>query len=107
MQVDRLIRERRPRAVLIEGPADADRLIPYLLDHATVPPVAIYAYPAERGETEVERTNGRSVFYPLCHYSPEYAAMKAGDAVGATVRFCDLPAGVTLGRPQREVQLNP
>lgn len=107
MQVDRLIRERRPRVVLIEGPADADRLIPFLLDHATVPPVAIYAYPAEREDTEVERTNGRSVFYPLCHYSPEYAAMKAGDAVGATVRFCDLPAGVTLGWPEREVQVDP
>lgn len=100
IQVGRLIRERRPRAVLIEGPADADRLIPYLLDHATVPPVAIYAYPADRGETPPVRTDGHSVFYPLCHYSPEYAALKTGDEVGAILRFCDVPASVTLAWPE-------
>jgi hypothetical protein len=99
MQIDRLIRERRPRAVLIEGPADADRLIPYLLDGSTVPPVAIYAYPAGPGEFPADRPNSRSVFFPLCQYSPEYVALRAGDAVGASLRFCDVPAGVTLGRP--------
>ncbi|HEY7036867.1 MAG TPA: DUF5682 family protein [Thermomicrobiales bacterium] len=99
LQIDRLIRERRPRAVLIEGPADADRLIPYVLDGATVPPVAIYAYPADLGGMAGDRANSRSVFYPFCQYSPEYAALKAGDAVGAVLRFCDVPAGVTLGWP--------
>lgn len=101
LQLDRAIRERRPRAVLIEGPADADRLIPYLLDGATVPPVAIYAYPAGLGERPADRASSRAVFFPLCQYSPEYVALKAGDAVGAALRFCDVPAGVTLSWPDR------
>ena len=46
--LDRLIRERRPRAVLVEGPVEADALIPFLLDGDTLPPVAVYAYRADR-----------------------------------------------------------
>jgi hypothetical protein len=88
LQVERLIRERRPRAVLIEGPADASGLIPLLLDPATAPPVAIYAY---RGGDSV-----RAAYYPFCQYSPEYAALRAGQAVGAHLAFCDLPASLTL-----------
>jgi hypothetical protein len=98
-QLDRLIRERRPRVVLIEGPSDADRLIPFLLDSATVPPVAIYAYPAtsqEQPGISSLTSRGRSVFYPLCHYSPELIALRTGDEVGAQVRFCDIPATVSL-----------
>lgn len=86
--VDALIRARRPKLVLIEGPADANSLIPRLLDRETKPPVAIYAYAAE-GEV-------RASFYPFCDYSPEYVAMQAAKAVGAEVRFCDLPAGANF-----------
>ena len=89
LQVGRLIRERRPKVVLIEGPADATGLIDQLLDPATVPPVALYAY-RRRGD------DIRAAFYPFCAYSPEYVAMLAGREVGAEVRFCDLPAGTTL-----------
>ena len=71
LQVGRLIRERRPRVVLIEGPADASELIDQLLDAATVPPVALYAY-RRRGD------DVRAAFYPFCAYSPEYVAMQAG-----------------------------
>lgn len=86
------IRARRPRLVLIEGPADANPLIPLLLDRETKPPIAIYAYAAE-GEVQAS-------FYPFCDYSPEYVAMQAAQAVGAEVRFCDLPSGAnfTLSR---------
>lgn len=94
-----LIRDRRPRVILIEGPSDADRLIPFLLDSATVPPVAIYAYPTTRHEQlgrSAQAPSGRSAFYPFCHYSPELVALRTGDDVGATVQFCDLPARVSL-----------
>ena len=89
LQVGRLIRERRPKVVLIEGPADASELIDQLLDPATVPPIALYAY-RRRGD------DVRSAFYPFCAYSPEYVAMRAGREVGAEVRFCDLPASEML-----------
>lgn len=93
-QVERLIRQRRPRAVLIEGPADATPLIPLLLAEDTVPPVALYAY----------RTDGvhRAAFDPFCAYSPEYVALRVGREVGARLAFCDLPAAVTLGEPEEE-----
>ncbi|MFN8634755.1 MAG: DUF5682 family protein [Chloroflexota bacterium] len=89
LQVGRLIRERRPRVVLIEGPSDATPLIDQLLDAATVPPVALYAY-VRRGD------DVRAAFYPFCAYSPEYEALRAGREVGAELRFCDLPATATL-----------
>ncbi len=85
LQVARLIRERRPKAVLVEGPCDATRLIPLLLDPATEPPVAIYGY-LPGGE-------GRAVYYPFCAYSPEYVALKAGQEVGARLLFCDVSVG--------------
>jgi hypothetical protein len=94
LQVARLIRERRPRAVLVEGPVDADAMIPLLLDPETVPPVAIYAY---RTGNDAEPSRASAVYYPVCHYSPEYAAFKTGAEVGATLRFCDVPASVALG----------
>src|SRR5215216_6056698 len=100
LQVERLIRERRPRAVLVEGPADASDLIPLLLDAQTEPPVALYAYHADRQQTEPRgndsiagavaraaeggrgRERVRAVYYPFCHYSPEYVALKVGQEVG-------------------------
>src|SRR5919199_3318719 len=92
LQVERLIHERRPRAVLVEGPADANDLIPLLLDAETAPPVALYAYrqqaapegdgsggdgrPARppvgladgRRVGEGTRERVRAVYYPFCDY---------------------------------------
>ncbi len=89
LQLERLIRERRPRAVLVEGPSDATPLIPLLLDAGTVPPVALYAF--RRHGDDV-----RAAYYPFCQYSPEYVALRVGHEVAADLRFCDLPAAVSL-----------
>ncbi|HYF95336.1 MAG TPA: DUF5682 family protein [Symbiobacteriaceae bacterium] len=95
LQVRTLIRKRRPRLVLVEGPADATPLIPLLLDRSTAPPVAVYAY--RTGAAEV-----RAAFWPFCDYSPEYAALQAGQEVGAQLAFCDLPAAMTLAAGREE-----
>jgi hypothetical protein len=89
MRVGRLIRERQPRVVLIEGPADATPLIDQVLDPSTVPPIALYAF--RRVGDDV-----RAAYFPFCDYSPEYVALQAGREVGAEVAFCDLPSTVTL-----------
>ena len=94
LQVGRLIRERRPRVVLIEGPSDATDLIDRVLDAGTVPPVALYAY-RRRGD------DVKAAYYPFCAYSPEYVALQAGREVGAELQFCDVPAAVTLERQER------
>lgn len=93
LQLQRLIRERRPKAILVEGPADADHLIPLLTDMLTEPPVAIYAFEANHAG---DPGRARSIFYPFCSYSPEYVALVEGTATGARVAFCDVPASVSL-----------
>jgi hypothetical protein len=78
------IRQLRPRHVLIEGPADFNaRMDELLLPHQL--PVAIYSY-LSCG------TLHRGSWSPLAAHSPEWQALVEGRAVGAQVRFCDLPA---------------
>lgn len=86
--VNRLVRELRPAAVLIEGPRDATPLIPLLVHPATRMPVAIYTtYVRRPAEGLPDR---HAAYYPLCDFSPELAAIRAGLDIGATVRFIDL-----------------
>ena len=87
-RVGRVIRELRPQRVLIEGPRDATALIRFLVDPALKPPVAIYTSYVERRSEGLPRRHG--AYYPLCDYSPELAALRAGQEVGAECRFIDL-----------------
>ncbi len=97
--VDRLIRERRPEAVLIEGPRDASFLIPLLTHPKTRLPVAVFTTFVQRIEGDIGPIR-HSAYYPLCDYSPELAAIRAAAAVGARARFVDLtfPEMVLAGR---------
>ncbi|MBN3818291.1 hypothetical protein G3N57_17510, partial [Paraburkholderia sp. Se-20369] len=78
------IRALRPAYVLIEGPADFnDRLGELYLPHRL--PVAIYSYLSSDAVH-------RGSWSPFAEHSPEWQALQAGRAVGAAVRFIDLPA---------------
>ncbi|WP_406253308.1 DUF5682 family protein [Streptomyces atratus] len=82
--VERTVGELRPAQVLIEGPAEMNgRLDELLLGHEL--PVAVFSHyrDEERAATS---------WAPLCDYSPEWVALRAGRAAGAEVRFIDLPA---------------
>ncbi|ULR49005.1 DUF5682 family protein [Streptomyces deccanensis] len=73
-----------PSYVLVEGPCDLNgRLEELFLGHEL--PVAVFSHyrDAERAATS---------WTPLCDYSPEWVALRAGRSVGAEVRFIDLPA---------------
>lgn len=72
-----------PDVILIEGPPDADALLPFTDSEGLAPPVAILIYP----ESEPQR----SVFYPFAEFSPEWQAIRFGRTRGVPVRFCDLP----------------
>ena len=79
----------QPAAILIEGPADFDRLIPDLLDSRSRPPLAILSQhrrPDAEGEPAL-----RSAFFPFCDYSPEWQALQDGQRLGAQLAFIDLP----------------
>ena len=74
----------RPAYVLIEGPADLnERLGELLLGHEL--PVAVFS-----SYRDGERRHGS--WAPFCAYSPEWVALTHGRAVGAELRFIDLPA---------------
>ncbi|MDX2272298.1 MAG: DUF5682 family protein [Cyanobacteriota bacterium] len=78
-----LLREKRPQAILIEGPCDFnEQLSELLLPHQL--PIAIYSY------TTMEDGGRRGAFYPFCLYSPEWQALQIGHELGSHLQFIDL-----------------
>jgi hypothetical protein len=79
-----VIQRVRPEVVLIEGPADMNaRLGELMLDHRL--PIAVFSYYHGKQRYHASWT-------PFCSYSPEWVALREGHALGADVRFMDLPA---------------
>ncbi|MFJ1999727.1 DUF5682 family protein [Streptomyces chartreusis] len=78
----------RPLSVLIEGPPEADALIPLAADEAMRPPVALLAHAVDEP--------GRSAFWPLAEFSPEWVAIRWAVEHKVPARFIDLPATHTL-----------
>ncbi|WP_330283210.1 DUF5682 family protein [Streptomyces sp. NBC_00588] len=78
----------RPRVVLIEGPPEADALIPLAAEEDMRPPVALLAHAVDEP--------GRSAFWPLAEFSPEWVAIRWAVEHEVPARFIDLPATHTL-----------
>jgi uncharacterized protein DUF5682 len=72
-----------PEAILIEGPPDADDIIPLAAREGMKPPVAILVYAAD--------TPQKAVFYPFAAYSPEWQAIRFALERNRPIRFIDLP----------------
>ncbi|HKX15388.1 MAG TPA: DUF5682 family protein [Propionibacteriaceae bacterium] len=83
----------QPDAVLIEGPADADPLLRWVLSEDMVPPLALLGYAPDHPQT--------AAFWPYAVFSPEWQAMIYALQRDIDVGFCDLPASSMLGRWQR------
>ncbi|MEQ1615201.1 MAG: DUF5682 family protein, partial [Hyphomicrobiaceae bacterium] len=77
-----------PVIVLIEGPPDADEMIPFAASPRMVPPVALLVH--------AQDDPANSSFYPFAVFSPEWQAMRWALAKGRPVRFIDLPSAVRL-----------
>ncbi|MFO0847275.1 MAG: DUF5682 family protein [Gemmataceae bacterium] len=91
---------RKPKVVFVEGPHEANHLVPFVTDPDTAPPVAIYS--SYRDDGNALGLNGVAspaadiparfaVWYPLTAYSPEYVAMQQAKRLGTEVVFIDLP----------------
>ncbi|WP_440580335.1 DUF5682 family protein [Streptomyces sp. PT19] len=78
----------RPGIVLIEGPPEADALVALAADADMRPPVALLAHAVDEP--------GRSAFWPLAEFSPEWVALRWALEHGVPARFIDLPATHTL-----------
>ncbi|MEV3968974.1 DUF5682 family protein [Streptomyces sp. NPDC050698] len=84
----------RPRVVLIEGPPEADALIPLAAEAEMRPPVALLAHAVDEP--------GRSAFWPLAEFSPEWVAVRWALEHDVPARFIDLPATHTLAWGRQE-----
>jgi len=84
---------QRPDLVLIEGPPEADALVPLAADPDMCPPVALLAY--------VPGDQEKAAFWPFAQFSPEWQAIQYALAAGVPARFCDLPAAHQLARRGR------
>ncbi|MDX6739409.1 DUF5682 family protein [Actinocorallia sp. A-T 12471] len=88
--LDEALAAQRPDIVLIEGPPEADALIPLAADPGMVPPVALLAYTADAAAPT------RAAFWPFAAFSPEWRALRHAVTSGVPARFIDLPAAHTL-----------
>jgi hypothetical protein len=84
----RFLNEKKPTAVLVEGPSDASEYISQLTMRGVVPPVALLAYTAQLPV--------RTLLYPFADYSPEYEAFRWAHKHKAHVEFIDLPSEISL-----------
>ena len=82
------LEEKKPRCILIEGPADATDMLYNVANEEVKPPIAILAYTTE---LPIE-----TVLYPFASYSPEYQAICWGAKKKLDVRFIDLPSDIML-----------
>ena len=80
--------ELAPDCLLIEGPPDADDVLPFALEAEMTPPVALLVF--------VPDTPRRSVYYPFAEFSPEWQAIRYGLTSHVPVRFMDLPQAFQL-----------
>ena len=96
----------QPDRVLIEGPPEADALVPLVADPDLVPPVALLAY---RNDNPAA-----AAFWPFAVFSPEWQALTWSANHQVPVAFMDLPAAVLLADrseprpvPTRSVRTDP
>ena len=98
--LSRFLEQVKPELVMVEGPPDAARLVPYLFDADTAPPIAFLGY----------RTDGpsNSVLYPLATYSPEYVALAWAHRHGVPIEFIDITTSESLAarEPDENADVN-
>ena len=73
----------QPDIILIEGPPDAESLLPLVASSQMQPPVALLIYLPDNPK--------ESVYYPFAVFSPEWQAIQFGLSNNIPVRFMDLP----------------
>ncbi|HEV3120401.1 MAG TPA: DUF5682 family protein, partial [Isosphaeraceae bacterium] len=81
-----------PDLVLIEGPPDANALIPLAAHAEMAPPVALLVYRVEKPAD--------AAFYPFAVFSPEWQALMYALERGVPARFMDLPSIHRLARDE-------
>lgn len=84
-----------PDCILVEGPENANEMIPALAHKDTKAPIALYYYKDSKGLLSEEKEDYKC-YYPFLDCSPDLTALREGKARSIPVRFIDLPYGEIL-----------
>ena len=98
--VSRAISALRPSVILVEGPDNANSLIPVMVHEDTKAPFAIYYSYHDQSARISEEKEHYKCYYPFLDYSPELAALRVGKKLGIRTAFIDLPYGDILAASQ-------
>lgn len=90
-QLRKTIKLYQPEIILIEGPENANDLIPVLTDDKTRLPAAIYYFYKDKKKYISEDAEDYHCYYPFLNASPEYTAMKEAKKLNIPAKFIDLP----------------
>ncbi len=77
------IQALEPDILLVEGPADAQAMIPFIGNPKLKPPVSILLYNPKNFD--------QAVYLPFAEFSPEWQAIKYGLKANIPIEFMDLP----------------
>ena len=86
------LRALDPAMVLVEGPPEANAVLPFAAAAGMRPPLALLVHAAD--------DPARASFYPFAEFSPEWQAILWALQRDRALRFIDLPAGCTLAEEE-------
>lgn len=86
----------QPDIILIEGPPDAEAIIPLAAHPEMQPPVAMLVYNPKNLE--------QASFFPFAEFSPEWQAILFGLKNKISLRFMDLPMNLAFGLRENDFQ---
>lgn len=85
-----------PDCILVEGPINAEKLIPVLASPDTKAPVALYYFYRDALGLVSEEKEDYRCYYPFLDTSPELTALREAAGRGIPAHFIDLPYGEIL-----------
>ena len=89
----------RPDCILVEGPPDANALIPLAADPQMIPPVALLLYLPDDPQ--------KAVYYPFAEFSPEWQAIQYALKNKIPVQFMDLEQKYQLSVISDQLSVEP
>ncbi len=88
-----------PACVLVEGPPEADSLIPYVAAAGMKPPLALLLYATD--------DSSAASFFPFAEFSPEWQALRWALDRQRPVQFIDWPSGISFALSREPVEQQP
>lgn len=105
--VKKTIELYEPDIILIEGPADCNSLIPYVVSEGSEAPICLYCSYDDKNDVLEKGENGKyRAYYPLLDYSPELVALREAAVRSIPASFIDLPYKDYLFAAKKTEQVN-